>query len=318
MTPIAAQPPSTPHLADPAFRRKRRLVLLSIATAATLTFLKLVVAVLTGSVAVLSEAAHSLTDLVAAAIALVAVQRAAHPPDTRHRYGHDKFENASAIAEGLIILTAVAFVVYRAFEQLLTGGHVQMPALAAGVMLLSAVVNLVVSRALLRVGTETDSPALVADGHHLMTDVYSSAAAGVGLTLVALTGYDPLDPIVALAVSLLIVRIGLQLIVTSLRVLLDEGLPPDEITAIERVIKEGFDGIAGFHRLRTRRAGSRRHVDLHLTLDRELPLWRAHEIAHDIEHAIEQHLPNVDVLTHLEPDDEAPPPGHDVGPGDRI
>jgi cation diffusion facilitator family transporter len=299
-------------------RRKRRAISLSIATAAALTFLKLVVAAATGSVAVLSEAAHSMTDLVAAGVVLLAIQRASSPPDSRHRYGHEKIENASAMVEGSIILAAIAYVIFRTIERLTTGGEVDTPLLAAAVMGVSGAVNLIVSRLLRRVGRDTDSDAVRADATHLMTDVYTSFGACIGLTLVAITGYDIIDPLVALVVSVLVVMMGIRLIVGSARVLLDEGLPPEEIEMIERVIAEGFEGVAGFHRLRTRRAGSRRHVDLHLTLDGDLPLWRAHDIAHNVERAIETALPNVDVLTHLEPDSAAPPPGEDVGPGDRV
>lgn len=298
--------------------RKRRAMRLSIATAVTLTLVKLVVAARTDSVAVLSEAAHSMTDMVAAVIVLFSIQRAMSPPDSRHRYGHEKFENVSAMAEGLIILTAIGYVAFRTIERLVEGGTVHTPALAAAVMLASGAVNLMVARYLRRVGIDTESPGVLADSSHLMTDVYTSFGAGIGLALVAATGWDVIDPVVALVVSVLVVQVGVRLVIGSARVLLDEALPPDEIETIERVIAEGFIDVAGFHRLRTRRAGSRRHVDLHLTLDRILPLWRAHEIAHRVERAIELALPNVDIVTHIEPDTVAPPPGEDVGPGDRV
>lgn len=303
---------------DPIERRKRRAMLLSIAAALTLTAIKLVVAALTGSIAVLSEAAHSLTDLVAAGISLLAIRRASTPPDSRHRYGHEKLENVAAGIEGLLILGAITYVIHQAVIHLQHSEMVVSPGLATGAMAASGIVNLFVARHLMRVGAQTHSPAVSADGHHLMTDVYTSLAAAAGLGLVWATGVAWIDPLVALAVAALVIRIGASLIIDALRVLLDEGLPADEIELIERVIAEGFDGIVGFHRLRTRRAGSRRHVDLHLTLDGDLPLWRAHDIAHKVEHAIEDQLPNVDVLTHIEPHTAAPPPGADVGPGDRL
>lgn len=297
--------------------RKQRAIVLSISSAIVLTALKLAVAVHTGSVAVLSEAVHSLTDLIAAAIVFVSLRRAASPPDSRHRYGHEKFENFSAIAEGAIIIVAIGYVMFEAFQRLHQHEVVTTPTLAALVMVASALVNLAVATHLRRVGTQAESAAVLADAQHLLTDVYTSAAAAIGLALVAATGWHFLDSLVALVVSALVVRIGLALIVGSTRVLLDEGLPDEEIATIERVISEGFDGAVGFHRLRTRRAGSRRHIDVHLTLDGNLLLWRAHELAHEVEEAIECALPNVDVLTHIEPHTEEPPPGHDFGPSDR-
>ena len=296
--------------------RKQRAMSFSIAAAIILTLGKIGVAAITGSIAVLSEAAHSLTDLIAAVITLLAIRRASTPPDSRHRYGHEKLENIASAVEGLIILAAISWIIWQSIHRLRFGGTVSMPGAAAAVMLVSGITNWMVARYLSRVGRETSSPAVTADGHHLMTDVYTSLAAGLGLLLVALTGADWLDAFVALAVSALVVRIGARLVLDAVRVLSDEGLPPDEIAMIEDVIATGFDGIAGFHRLRTRRAGSRRHIDLHLTVDGNLPLWRAHEIAHNVEAAIEAALPNADVLTHIEPDSAAPPPGSDLGPGD--
>jgi cation diffusion facilitator family transporter len=310
------------HAARPAGpareRRKQRAITLSIISAVILTTVKLVVAFFTGSLAVFSEAVHSLTDIVAASIALLALRRAAHPPDSRHRYGHEKLENVSAIAEGVIILLFICFVVAEAIERLAGQAHeVTTPLLAASVMVASAVVNLAIATHLRRVARETESAAVEADAQHLMTDVYTSGATAIGLGLLGITGYDRLDAVVALVVSALVIRIGLQLIVGSTRVLLDEGLPAGEIAMIERLIDiEGVEGLTGFHRLRTRRAGSRRYVDLHLTLDENLPLWRAHELAHQVEQAIEAHIDNVDVLIHIEPDTVAPPPGEDVGAGD--
>lgn len=300
-------------------RRKQRAILLSLTTAVTLTCVKFVVAFSTGSVAVYSEAVHSLTDFVAAAVTLLALRRAAAPPDSRHRYGHEKLENVAAIIEGIIILGAICFVIAEAISRLFEQSQIQTPLLAAAVMLASAVINLGVATYLARVGRETESVAVEADSRHLMTDVYTSATTAIGLGLVGITGFARIDSIVALLVAALVVRIGLQLIVRSTRVLLDEGLPTDEIELIEEVIgRAGVEGVTGHHRLRTRRAGSRRYVDLHLTLDANMALWRAHELATEVERAIESRLPNIDVLIHIEPHTVAPPPGEDLGIGDTL
>lgn len=314
----------SPHQARPSGpyreRRKQRAIVVSIGTAVVLTAVKLVVAISTGSLAVFSEALNSITDIAASVIALLALRRAAQPPDSRHRYGHQKLENVSAIVEGTIILAAISFVIAESIRRLAMGGvPIETPLLAASVMVASSVLNLGVSTYMRRVARETDSAAVEADAQHLMTDVYTGAATAIGLGLVGVTGFQSIDALVALAVSALIVRMGMHLIVGSTRVLLDEGLPREEIELIEEVIDvEGIEGATGFHRLRTRRAGSRRYVDLHLTLDANMPLWRAHEVAHEVENAIESQLENVDVLIHIEPDTVAPPPGEDLGAGDTL
>ncbi|MBC7645435.1 MAG: cation transporter [Thermoleophilia bacterium] len=299
--------------------RNRRAIRLSITAAAALTLAKVGAAFITGSVAVLSEATHSLTDFVAAAIALIAIRRAAHPPDSKHRYGHEKLENLSAVAEGVIVLVATSYVIANAIDKLVSGSNdVTSPWLAAAVMAVSAITNLYISRMLLRTGAETESTAVTADGHHLMTDVYTSAGAAIGLALVAITGENTIDPIVALLVSALVVRIGIRLIIDAFRVLVDEGLPDEEIALIEHVLNHEFGNEVGYHRLRTRRGGSRRHVDVHLTIDGLLTLNAAHDVAERVEDAICRALPNTDVLTHIEPKSAAPPPGSDIGRGDRL
>jgi cation diffusion facilitator family transporter len=296
--------------------RKQRAMVISITAAVLLTAAKIIIAGITGSVAVLSEAAHSLTDLVAATITLLAIRRASSPPDTRHRYGHEKLENIAAAVEGLIILAAISWVIWTSLERLRFGGEVELPLAAAGIMVFSAVSNWLVARHLVRVGEATNSPAVRADGHQWMTDVYTSIAGAVGLIFVAITGAHWLDAAVALAVSTLVVRIGFVLVMDAVRVLADEGLPPDELRRIEAIVGRERTGVTGFHRLRTRRAGSRTHVDLHLTVNGSMPIWQAHEIAHEVEADIMHAIPNVDVLIHLEPDSAAPAPGGYLGPGD--
>jgi cation diffusion facilitator family transporter len=300
-------------------RRKQRAIAISVFVALVLTCSKLGVAMLTGSVAVLSETVHSLTDLLAAGIAYLALRRAAEPPDSRHRYGHGKVENASAIAEGIIVLLVIGLVIAETVRRLVHGtSPVELPLLAAGVMGISAAVNFVVATHLRRVARSTGSAAVMADAQHLMTDVWSAGGACIGLIIVWATGIDALDPIVALVVAMPVVSIGLRLVWTSLQVLMDAGLPDSELQTIQHAIDDACGSRANYHRLRTRRAGSRRHVDLHLTLDGNATLHEAHDISHRVEQSIHAALPNVDVLIHVEPDTVAPPPGEDVGPGDRL
>lgn len=298
-------------------RRKQHAMLLSMGTAATLVVAKLIVAGMTDSVAVLSEAVHSLTDLVAATIIWYSLRHVATPPDARHRYGHEKLEDISAIAEGAILLIAVGYVLIRAIGNLIDGSHVKQPVVGIVVMVIAAIVNAFVALYLRRVARETDSAGVAADAQQLTADVVTALMVAGGMGLVALTGWQIVDPIVALLVTAWVGSVGLRLVIGSARVLLDEALPPHEIELVESVLGD-FESVDGYHRLRTRRAGSRRHVDVHLTLDSDLPLWKAHEIAHQVEIAIRHALGNVDVLTHIEPLSETPPPGTDDGPSDRL
>lgn len=296
-------------------RRKQNAMILSMATALTLVIVKLVVYGMTDSIAVLSEAVHSLTDLIAATIIWYSLRHVALPPDSRHRYGHEKLEDASAIMEGAIILIAVGYVLIRAIGILIDGSHIKEPTIGVVVMVATAVVNAAVAMRLRKVARETESAGVGADSQQLAADVVTSLVVASGMGVVALTDWQIVDPIVALIVTAWVGSVGIRLMVGSARVLLDEALPQREIERVERVLGD-FQNVVGYHRLRTRRAGSRRHVDLHLTLDSDLPLWKAHEIAHDVEAAIAKALGNVDVLTHIEPLSETPPPGKDDGPSD--
>jgi cation diffusion facilitator family transporter len=176
----------------------------------------------------------------------------------------------------------------------------------------SAVANLLVSGFLYRRARETDSPALEGDAAHLRTDAFTSLGVLVALALVAITGVDELDPIAALVVAVAIVFSGVRLVSRSSRVLVDEALPEDEIRAVAEAIEGvGADEVIGFHKIRARRGGSRRYVDLHVQFRRGTTLERAHGVSHRLQAAIRDRLSGADVLIHLEPEDAADPPASD-------
>ena len=236
--------------------RNRSAALLSVGSNATLTLVKLVLGVVTGSVAVLSEAVHSASDLVASIIAFVAVRTAARPADRDHPYGHEKAENLAAAAEGALVLLAGLAVATEAIRRLVTGAPaVDHIGLAVAVMAGSAVVNLVVSARLRRVARETGSPAIEGDAAHLTADVWTSAGAALGLALAWATGWESFDSIAALAVAGYVVVMGTRLVLRAVQVLLDSALPDNEMETIEAVL-DGFaaDGVS-FHAVRARRAG---------------------------------------------------------------
>jgi cation diffusion facilitator family transporter len=284
-------------------RLKSRAAAVSIASNATLIVFKLAVGVVSGSIAIISEALHSGSDLVAALIAFWSVRRAAQPPDERHHYGHEKVENLSGVIEALLIITAAGVIIYEGVMKLIDGPALDHVWLGIGVMAASGVANLVVSRRVLYpVARRTQSAALEADAAHLLTDVYTSFGVAGGLLLVRLTNWPYFDPIAAIAVAVLIIRTGYELTLQSTRVLLDEALPPDELDEIRRCVKEHRgDIIWGYHKLRARRAGSRRHIDLHVTVEETLSVAAAHEVAEHIAEDIRLCVPNSDVLVHIEP-----------------
>jgi cation diffusion facilitator family transporter len=301
----SADATSAPRLHDDLIDHgsKSRAAALSIASNSVLIVFKLVVGVLSGSIAIISEALHSGSDLVAAIIAFFSVRRAAQPPDELHHYGHEKVEDLSGGIEALLIIGAAVVIIVEAVHKLIDGVHIDHVWLGVAVMATSGVVNLVVSRAVLYpVARRTQSAALEADAAHLLTDVYTSFGVAVGLVLVKLTGEELIDPIVAIAVATFIMRKGYQLVRGSTRVLLDETLDPDELEEIRRCIRDHKGTlIAGYHRLRARKAGSRRHIDLHITVDETLTVAQAHETAEHIAADIRECVPNADVLVHIEP-----------------
>jgi cation diffusion facilitator family transporter len=289
-------------------RGRSRAAALSIVSNTALIALKVVAGILTGSVAVLTEALHSGIDLLASLIAFFSVRRAEEPADAGHRYGHDKFENAAAAAEGVLILAGSAVIAFAAIRSLIVGAELDHLGFGIVVVGFAAAVNLAVSSWLFRRGREMSSPALEGDAAHLRTDAYTSIGVLVGLGLVAVTGWDWLDPVVALAISVGIVVTGVRLTMGSLRVLVDEALPDAEQAAIRESI-EAFagEGVVGYHQLRTRKAGARRYVDLHVQFASGTSLEEAHHTAHALQDAIQERLNGADVLIHLEPADRVRP-----------
>ncbi len=292
----------------PGVEIKRRTAALSVLSNATLILLKVIAGTLTGSVAVLTEAVHSSIDLVASVVAFFSVRKADVPADESHRYGHEKIENLAAAIEGILILVGSAAIAFEAIRHLLVHGRVHTVGLGIAVVAVSLVVNVGVSARLHRAARWTGSPALAGDAAHLGTDAASSAAVLIGLVLVDVTGAQWIDPVVALAVALVIVTTGVRLLAQASRVLVDESLPLEEVEAIRAAIK-GFAprDIVGYHELRTRRAGARRYVDLHVQFREGTSLEAAHRIAHELQDLIGARLDRTDVLIHLEPEDRVRP-----------
>lgn len=289
--------------------KKTGAAALSVASNTALIALKATAGVLTGSVAILTEAVHSGIDLLASLIAYTSLRKAVAPADAEHLYGHDKLENVAAAAEGVLILVGATVIVYESIRHLIDGTHIHRLGFGIAVVAISAVTNVVVSARIALRARQTDSPALEGDAAHLRTDAATSGAVLVGLILVQVTGADWLDPAVAILVATAIVAAGVRLVLRSTRVLVDEALPPDELQAIRDAIVDLAEskGVVGFHRLRARRAGSRRYIDLHVQFVAGTTLEDAHHTAHILQDEIGRRLGQSDILIHLEPEDRVRP-----------
>jgi cation diffusion facilitator family transporter len=293
---------------------KTRAAALSIASNATLIALKLAAGAITGSVAILTEAMHSSIDLIASFVAYFSVREADKPADEEHPYGHEKIENLAAAIEAMLILVGSGVIIYAAVRSLVNGPEVHSLGIGIGVIGISIVANVVVSTVIARRARDTDSPALEGDAAHLRTDAATSGAVLVGLVLVQVTGATWLDPVIALVVAGAIVYAGVRLLTRASRVLVDEALPPEELDAVRAAITEfGPRGVCGYHKLRARRAGSRRYVDLHVQFMQGTTLEAAHATAHALQDAIRARLRGADVLIHLEPEGSVHP-GTEIGP----
>ena len=287
---------------------KTRAAALSVASNSILILLKVLAGSLTGSVAILSEAMHSSVDLIASIVAFVSVRKADEPADAEHRYGHEKIENLSAAIEGMLILVGAGVIAIEAIRRLVAGAAVHSLGIGIAVIAFSAVANLGVGAVVAGRARATESPALEGDAAHLRTDALTSAGVLLGLLLVHVTGAQWVDPVVALVVAAGIVRAGLRILTRSSRVLVDEALPADELEAIQNAVLEfGARGVCGFHNLRTRRAGARRYVDLHVQFRTGTTLEAAHATAHALEDEIRSRVAGADVLIHLEPEDRVRP-----------
>lgn len=284
----------------PSIRRASRAAAVSIGASGGLTVAKFVLGAITGSAAIISEAVHSGSDLLAAIIAFWAIRAAAKPPDREHPYGHERAENLAALLEGALVVAAGVVVGVEAVRRLVHGAHVDHVGLAIAVMSGSALVSLAVSVHLRRVARQTGSPALAGDAMHLRTDAVMTAGVVAGLVVVAVTGVQRADPAVALAVGLAIVLAGVRLCWVSAQVLVDSNLPDEEIARIEAVLAEFEEGGVSFHKLRGRRAGTKRHIDLHMVVEASTTVREGHRLSGLVKRRLVATLPNAEVLIHLE------------------
>lgn len=281
-----------------------RFAWISIAAAIVTMILKGVAYYITGSVSLLSDAVESIVNLVGGIMALAMLTIAARPSDKDHAYGHSKAEYFSSGVEGSLILIAAISITVAAVQRLLNPMHLHELGLGLLVSVAASLVNLGVAVLLLRVGRKRNSITLEANAQHLLTDVWTSAGVVAGVGVVALTGWEILDPIVAMLVAGNIVWTGVRIVRRSIDGLMDKALPAgEEATVRKALLIYEAEGVQ-FHALRTRQAGARKFVALHVLVPGDWSVQRGHDLLEQIEGSIATALPESVVFTHLEPIDD--------------
>lgn len=273
----------------------------SIAVGMVVFAIKLLAWWMTGSVALFSDALESIVNIGAAIAAYVAVRWSAQPDDADHLYGHHKAEYLSAVLEGALIVLAAALILREAFFAVMSPVALDAPWSGLAVNLAAGAINAVWAVVLMRYGRSLRSPALAADGKHLMADVITSAGVAVGLVLAVLTGWSILDPLLAAVVAVNVLRSGFALVTESLGGLLDAAPPEEDLSRIRKAILENSDGAIESHDLRARHAGRRTFVDFHLVVPGEMPVARAHVICDQMEAAIRREMGECVISIHVEP-----------------
>ncbi len=280
---------------------KAKTARLSIFSNITLVILKLIAGIFTGSISIISEAIHSSMDLIASFMAFYSVRVSSNPPDKQHPYGHGKIENISGVIEALLIFIASIWIIYESAKKFT---HLSFSnALPSGiaVMLISALINFIVSSRLYKVAKQTESVALEADALHLRADVWTSLGVGISLIIIWLTGWKILDPVIAILVAIFILRESFILLKSAFSPLLDAKLPDEEIDIIQKAISSASPEKVKFHQLRTRKSGFQKFIDLHLEVPEELSVKESHDICDRIEKEIERKIPHSEVVIHVEP-----------------
>jgi cation diffusion facilitator family transporter len=282
-----------------------RIAAVSIVVGVIVLALKAVAWWLTGSVALYSDAAESVVNIATAIAALIAIRYSALPPDANHPYGHQKAEYFSVVLEGVLVIIAAIVIAREAWVTFLNPRAIEQPALGLAINVVASLVNGAWCWVLLREGRRRRSPALVADGKHLLTDVITSVGVVVGVILTVATGKLILDPLLAAAVALNILWQGWRLVRVSIVGLMDEALPADTLARIRTIIKANADGALEAHDLRTRAAGRMTFIEFHLVVPGTMPVSESHDICDRIERALRAEVSDATITIHVEPEAKA-------------
>ncbi|PYE87097.1 cation diffusion facilitator family transporter [Phyllobacterium leguminum] len=287
---------------------KKKIQLLSawsIPVAACVLALKYVAFAITGSVALYSDALESIVNVIAAFAAWWAIRVSHKPADQNHPFGHHKAEYFSAVLEGVLIVLAALLIFHQAWGALQAPRTLTDPWVGLAINGVACVVNFVWALVLVRAGTQEKSPALLADGKHIMTDVVTSAGVVIGLVAAVFTGWDVLDPLLAVIVALNILWQGWHVINSSVQGLMDVGVELDETIRIRDVISANASGALEVHDLKTRIAGRATFIEFHMVVEAKMSVGDAHVICDRIEDALKAMIPSARVVIHVEPEEEA-------------
>ena len=285
--------------------KTRTIAMLSVAIGVGVLGLKLLAWRITGSVALYSDALESIVNVVASAAALIAIHYGSRPADANHPYGHHKAEYFSVVLEGVFIIVAAIAILREAYASFLSPHMLDAPVEGLAVSAVASVINGLWSWYLIREGRRRRSPALVADGKHVLTDVVTSVGVIIGLVAAYLTGIPQLDPLLAAIVAVNILWAGWRLIRESLGGLMDEAVPEKTLGEIREVISTNANGAIEVHDLRTRLAGSATFIDFHLVVAGSMAVSEAHDICDRIEKALRARVPDALITIHVEPEDKA-------------
>lgn len=291
---------------------KLAAALLSILTALGLAILKLLTGLFTGSLAVLTSAIDSLLDILMSGINFMAIRHAEQPADEQHPYGHGKFETLATIFQAIVIAASGVWIVYEAIQRIIEASPIKQTGMGIAVMSISTVASFMISRHLRQVAKATDSSALETDSLHFRMDVYTNSALLIGLILISQFDLPWLDPIMSILVAFYILFESLRLLRQAMRDILDEQLPATVRHEIEELINAHKHELFGYHNLRTRRAGSQKLIDFHLTVCKHLSVEEAHDITDYIEKKIGEQIRGTDVTIHVEPCRRHDCPGREV------
>ena len=274
---------------------------LSITSNALVIVTIIIAGMVSGSISIISEAIHSLSDFLASVLTFFAVTRSAEPADKEHPFGHGKYEDMSGFIEGGLIIFAGFFIIFEAVEKLLHGYSLESESmLGIYVMAFAVAANFLVSRYLFYVAKKSDSVSLLADAEHLSTDIFSSLGVLIGLVLIKITGIAALDPIIALIVALIILKAGFSISKETLNNLLDGSLPNEDIAKIEEILKRN-SVIKGYKNIKGRKSGQYKDIELTLLFNPDMKISCAHNICDQIENEIKKNLGQVSTTIHAEP-----------------
>ena len=284
-------------------KEKKLAAMISIISNSSLILLKFIAGILSGSIGIISEAIHSGSDLLASVITFFSVSESSKPADNDHQYGHGKYEDFTSFIEGILIIFAALYIVYESIRKIIHHHDLKLDAnIGLVVMFVSVVANVLVSAYLFKVAKKSGSAALYADGEHLRTDIYSSLAVFIGLLAARLTGNPIYDPLIALAVAVIIFIAGYKICFTAKDSLLDASLSDDENNQVKVIIDNYVgSGIIALKHLRTRKAGMHKNIDITLIADKSMHIGTSHKLCDQIEEEIENKLKNTDITIHIEP-----------------